>query len=549
MSDDTGFGGFHFRKALGNHDTKIRAAIFQAHPSFMVFRTNLNNGIMLKRFGFIISIGLSGSAIGQSLIFTPQNEPVEVAASSFGNKAIRMVINAADAPVLAFGSNGHLYVSAWDNASAAFGEPVEIDPDANVFMSDAEGPRMASQGDFLVLTYQISGEWANGARSVHSMDGGLTWSAPVAMVSGADVDHFMPCVAIDSNGNPFAGVKVGNNSASIFEGILRSEDGGSSWLPAVNASANAAGAAVCECCPSQPFWTAGRYYDLVRNNNENIRDFWLMSSADGENWNGALDVDPLDWEVNSCPESGATLAGPVAGTEYLTAFMSAGGPSGQSRVYVSSIDLEPNGGAGEWLSTEPITVSQFDNATQNTPVLGQWQGADGTSIVALAWEQNAGGYDVQLALSAGMDWSLTDVAQNLTSEWSGQHRKPALAFSTDTNGEPLLHLAWQHSSSGTVHYFKGGIQSLSGTICLARPEPEITSDLRGITVQIGSDWGGSVYGLWTADCRMLQSGALTNTGAGSGYIHFPAQHLPAHVIFSLERADGTRWAQQIIRQH
>ena len=46
---------------------------------------------MFKRFGFIISIGLSASAIGQSLIFTPENEPVEVAASSFGNKAIRMV--------------------------------------------------------------------------------------------------------------------------------------------------------------------------------------------------------------------------------------------------------------------------------------------------------------------------------------------------------------------------------------------------------------------------------------------------------------------------
>ena len=182
---------------------------------------------MFKLYGFIISIGLSTIAIGQSFIFTPENEPVEVAASSFGNKAIRMVTNAADEPVLAFGSNGHLYVCAWDNASAAFGEPVEIDPDANVFMSDAEGPRMASQGDFVVLTYQISGEWANGARSVRSTDGGYTWSTPVAMVSGADADHFMPCVAIDNNGNPFAGVKVGNNSASIFEGILRSEDGGS----------------------------------------------------------------------------------------------------------------------------------------------------------------------------------------------------------------------------------------------------------------------------------------------------------------------------------
>ena len=125
----------------------------------------------------ILCLALSAHALSQSLIFSPETEPVEVASSSFGNKAIRMVTNGADEPVLAFGSNGHLYVSVWDNPNNAFGAPMEIDADADVFMSDAEGPRMASQGNYIALTYQISGEWANGARSVHSLDGGLTWSS------------------------------------------------------------------------------------------------------------------------------------------------------------------------------------------------------------------------------------------------------------------------------------------------------------------------------------------------------------------------------------
>ena len=66
--------------------------------------------------------------------------------------------------------------------------------------------------------------------------------------------------------------------------------------PAVNASELADGNAMCECCPSLPFYAENRYYDLVRNNNGNIRDFWLMSSPDGITWDGAVDVDPLDWD-------------------------------------------------------------------------------------------------------------------------------------------------------------------------------------------------------------------------------------------------------------
>ena len=58
-----------------------------------------------------------------------------------------MAMNAAGEPVIAFGTNGHLYVTKWDVTVDGFAEPTEIDPNENGFMSDAEGPRLASQGE------------------------------------------------------------------------------------------------------------------------------------------------------------------------------------------------------------------------------------------------------------------------------------------------------------------------------------------------------------------------------------------------------------------
>ena len=478
----------------------------------------------------------------QSAVFLPEGEPVEIAPNSYGNKSIRMVMNAANEPVIAFGSSGHLYVTKWDEEADAFGTPLEIDAASNVFMSDAEGPRMASQGDYVVLTYQLAGEWDNGARSVHSTDGGVTWSEPVAMVSGVTENHFMPCVGIDGDGNPFAGVKVGNNVATIYEGILRSEDGGESWLPAVNASDLADGNAMCECCPSLPFYAEDRYYDLVRNNNSNIRDFWLMSSPDGITWDAALDVDPLDWMLSSCPASGPTVTGPLGDANYLVAFMSAGGISGQSRVHVSQVDLGADGGAGAWMLTEPVTVSQFDNATQNVPMLAQWDGGN-EPLVALAWEQNSGGYDIQLALSQGEEFMLTDIAQNLTEAWGGQHRRPEIGFSTGDDGEPLLHIAWQHSTSGTVHYLKGTIGEPSIMVCQEAPEPHIISEPDGIRIYLTEGWQHARWTVWDLSGRLLADGVHN----GSESIWVPGNNLPSHAIVSIQQPSGARWAQAVKR--
>jgi hypothetical protein len=222
--------------------------------------------------------------------------------------------------------------------------------------------------------------------------------------------------------------------------------------------------------------------------------------------------------------------------------MSAAGASGQSRVYVSQVDLAADGGAGEWELTESVTVSQFDNATQNVPVLAQWNGGD-EPLVALAWEQNTGGYDIQLALSQGSDWNLTDVAQNLTEGWTGQHRRPAVAFSTGDFEEPILHIAWQHSSSGTVHYMTGTVGEPSIVICFAQPEPQVVREAEGIRIHLTEGWSNARWSVWDITGRLVASGVYD--GHESVWVGNTA--LPPHAIVSVESPNGARWAQPIKR--
>ena len=521
------------------HDAKVGLTILPANPLFKVFRMNSNKhrlqNLWLSAFLVVTAITSAQPT------FVPVGNPIDVAEESYGNKAIRMVLNAADEPVVSFGNNGNLYVVKWLNDLGMFTSPTAIDPNANVYMSDAEGPQMAGQGDNIVLTYMLSGQWDTGARSVSSTDGGLTWGDPVEMVPDATEDHFMPCVGMDDDANPFAGVKVGNNPASIYEGILRSEDGGASWLPAVDASALADGDAVCECCPSQPFYANERYYDLVRNNNANVRDFWLLSSADGILWDSAVDIDPVDWVISSCPASGPAITGPLADGTWLTAYMSAGGISGQSRIYLSSLDLGVDGGV--WLGTEAITVSQFDNATQNNPSLASWDSGIGSTLVALAWEQNTGGYDIQLALSsvgAGESQSsmLTDVAVNLTSEWNGQHRRPIVALSSNEAGETQFHLVWQHSADGTVKYWTGYIAYPTDiNPVLAPQQPTVTIDRVALHVDLPASWRNSTWNAYDMQGRLLCNGKCSNP---STEIALPPSH---SFILSIEASNGHRWAR------
>ena len=96
-------------------------------------------------------------------------------------------------------NNDGLYVATSQNGVFNAPQPVPTDP--GIFLSDAEGPDVATWGNTIGLAYQIAGQWATGAQYMVSEDGGVSWSPSYAIAPNATEDHFMPIPAFDTEGN------------------------------------------------------------------------------------------------------------------------------------------------------------------------------------------------------------------------------------------------------------------------------------------------------------------------------------------------------------
>ena len=262
----------------------------------------------MVRFAALLALLFSTSISAQTIVW---EDPIEVAPSEFGLNNLRMELDADGLPIILHGktgANGGLYCTRANGDG--FDAPVQITTETGLFINDSEGPRMAVQGNQVIVGYQISGQWAQGGRTVRSTDGGVTWGAPVAISPDATEDHFMPTPAFDAEGNPWVALKWGN--APALEGILNWDEGTGAFAPAVDGGEAIPGDAVCECCASMPFMLEGKPYNLVRNNNANIRDFHLARADDAGNWTESLDVDATDWNINSCPASEASSSAVVS---------------------------------------------------------------------------------------------------------------------------------------------------------------------------------------------------------------------------------------------
>ena len=315
-------------------------------------------------------------------------EPIAVAGEEFGNLCPRLVLDASGNPMVLMGKSGEgLFLATSDNG--VFNTPLLIPTLENVFMADAEGPSIAVHGATLGLTYQVSGEWATGGQYMSTQDGGQTWSESFPISPDATEDHFMPILAFDDDGNPFVAVKFGDDPM-VVEGVMRSTDGGQTFQPAQPASADVGSGLACECCPSKTIFGHGRYYSVYRQNDENLRDMRLVSSEDGATWDHQLDLDPTDWVISACPETGASLAWLPDG-RLASTFRSSG--NGASKVYVnfSDVDGPMSSDVG---ATVPVT-NFAEAGNQDQPHI-----ACGPTHTVVVWQENSGGWEIHVASSA-----------------------------------------------------------------------------------------------------------------------------------------------------
>jgi len=412
--------------------------------------------------------------------------PIDVSSEEFGNKCTRIALNQAGNPMVLHGKTGDnagLYLSIMEDG--IFGDPIQIVSETNIYLvGESEGPRMAVYENRVAVSYQIFGQWATGAFVVISEDDGHTWGEPYAIAPNATEDHFMPHVAFNDEGLPWVALKLGVNPTE--EGILHFNSALDSFDPAISGSIATPG--VCECCPSNAFGHEGMYYNVVRTNGDNVRDFWLTASSDGVNWSNAIDIDETDWVINACPASGTSSTVMEDGT-LISAYMSA--PNG-SRVYWSSVDLS----AFTFLETGQIDPG--NTSSENHPSIsssGEW-------LVA-TWERNSGGYNVMVAISDAGPQALEMSVVNVTEDLSGHNRYPSVVY----DGE-YIHLAYQNAMNGVVHYLKGEISGSSQVegVELEENPWTISSNESGWVLR-GED---ASYTLYDLNGRTLEMGEFSN---------------------------------------
>ena len=436
----------------------------------------------------IITLGMFCLALG-TLVAQPTmtwESPIDVSSEEFGNKCTRIALNQAGNPMVLHGKTGEnagLYLSIMEDG--IFGDPIQIVSETNIYlMGESEGPRMAVHENRVAVSYQIFGEWATGGHVVISEDDGHTWGEPYAIAPTATEDHFMPHVAFNDEGLPWVAVKLGVNPTE--EGILHFNTDLDAFDPAISGSTATPG--VCECCPSNAFGYEGMYYNVVRTNGDNLRDFWLTASSDGVNWDNAIDIDETDWVINACPASGTSSTVMEDGT-LISAYMSA--PNG-SRVYWSSADLN----AFTFLETGQIDPS--NTFSENHPSIS----SSGDWLVA-AWERNSDGYNVMVAVSNDGPQALEMSVVNVTEGLSGHNRHPSIVY----DGEHI-HLAYQNAENGVVHYLKGEISGTSQVDGVKIEEnPWTISSNESTWVLRGED---ASYVLYDLNGRALETGTFSN---------------------------------------
>jgi hypothetical protein len=167
-----------------------------------------------------------------------------------------------------------------------------------------------------------------------------------------------------------------------------------------------------------------------------------------------------------------------------------------------------------------LTFNQFSNPNQNQPDI-----AVGPTHTVVAWEQNEGGYEIQLSVAPNSDLpsGLVDMAVSLSESLSGSNRHPDVAIHGNT-----VHVIWQNSANGTVKYLRG---TLDGTSAL-QPTPSSSSQPR--LTRLGPDWvllrdarPGSTYRILDASGATLHEARCTPNGTAN----LPTRFLSTPTLF------------------
>jgi len=401
--------------------------------------------INILTFSFVFGVLYSKSLNAQLLI----SDPISVTDGdiSFGRMS----------PKLALNENGELLVFWMRTANKAFFISTLIDGEFSTptqipfgglnpnMWNGSLGPNMAAHGDHVYVTFEVYGD---AIYVTHSSDGGTTWDLPVsAFVPPTGRRATIPTIAVDTEGQPYiAYVNTNASEQDAYYGMVKSENFGQNFLSEVNASENTAGTEVCECCNGHiSVDSEGNVYIAFRNNNNNLRDNWLVKSTDGgASFESAFDVDETDWMISACPTNGPNFA--IMDDLVITTFYSGAGSSGAG-VYFSA--FTPSTSLVGPTTELPLTDNTFSN--QNRPKV---HGSGST--YALVWQEfTDNSWDIAMSVSTTGPEGLTEDPFLLTSLPSSQQ------FASIIYDGEFFHTVYEDNASNTLLYQNVGFGNVN----------------------------------------------------------------------------------------
>ncbi len=402
---------------------------------------------MFKSLTFLLVL-LQHLALAQGGI--SWSAPIDIAAASFGNLHPRISVDGAGNPLVIWGNNSvnKVYFSRWENGG--FTMPVALNPPSiPVFTASWASPDLAASGDTVYVVYKHTPEDVNHIYTVHSYDGGASFSAPVRVDYVADSVSRFPAIATDADGNPVvAFMKFNPGFSKARYVVARSADHGLTFMPDVPASGYSGGQ-VCDCCPATVTTSGQTAAVLYRDNLDDLRNSWAGISQDGGNsFPGGIQVDKTNWTINACPSSGPD--GVIVGDSLYSVFMSAA--SGKTLCYFSKASLL----GLQASSSVPLTGVFAGLSQQNYPRI-----ASSDNAAAIVWQQQVDG-DSQVGLyftkniSAGLTTNYQVVATNNVANVD-------LALH-----QGLIYLVWENEQTGKVQ-FRKGTYSTSSVVQLPQP--------------------------------------------------------------------------------
>lgn len=461
--------------------------------------------------------------------------PIQVATSTFGAASPKIGMLANGDLVAIWGKSGSgpkIYFTrkAGDNFEA----PVQlntggISPDIYGF----GGLDLAVSGNKIFIVFENFGA---GIHLLRSEDGGQTFLPPTNVYTPPTGDWTtLASVTADGQGNPIVSVirELVNETEARYI-VVRSTDGGASFLPPVVASEPANGEYVCECCPSDMVVAGDSLWLVFRNNDNNLRDIWVSRSTDaGATFDTATDVDESDWVLNACPISGPRLHS-IGNDSLLAVWMS--GATGLGRIYAATLH-----------GTTMEKGWQFNLAPTNANSLQSFPSIAGSGdTLCVVWEESGFGgnageilYNFSTTGAAGLSAYTPAMVGQAT---PGNQKYPDLLFK---NG--VFHLIYQ--TGGALAYRRGPVAIVNSSTSQTPPKPGfelLTNPTSGLVLVKMQTIGEAQFTLLDANGQTAERWQQAATSKGETLqLQLPVA-IPGGIYFLKMEKDGLVWMEKLV---